>query len=205
MAETGCYYYLQEKQKICILSEAQHEQLVRRREAETTLQCCHSLQPLKMPKVWEPCLLSASTQRWGWDTVQEGQRQSPPPTAGSAGSTACDTQGYLKQCFRDMEIIIWTNHGFSHIKKVSHSTGKQFQHTTLRWFQLQGCCVVRYSPAQIQVNCFLSCGQEEQCCQGCLQHPQGPTLGQKHLPRPATEWELPATLPGPQHTLLPRE
>lgn len=64
--------------------------------------------------------------------------------------------------------------------------------------------VVGYSPAQIQVNCFLRRGQEEQCCQGCLQHPQGPTLGQKHLPQQATERELPATLPVPQHTLPSR-
>lgn len=35
---------------------------------------------------------------------QEGGRQSSPPTAGPAGSTACATQGYLKLCFQDTDI-----------------------------------------------------------------------------------------------------
>lgn len=209
LVETGCcYYYLQEKQKILILSAAQRKQWVRRREVETTPQCCHPLQPLQIPKVWEPCALSAGreTQRWGWDTVP-GRTKTEPTTCSRICRQHCLCNPGLSQAVLPrLEISIWMNHGFPHIKKKK---GKMFpipqvsnfSHTMLMWFQLQGRCAVGYSPVQIQVNCFLSHGQEEQCSQGCLQHPQG----QRHLPRQTTEWELPATLPVPQHTPLSRE
>lgn len=88
---------------------------------------------------------------------QEGWRQSSPPAAGPAGSTACATQGYLRQCFRDTEISIGRNHGFPRIKRRKQKMfpipqASNFSHTTLTGFQPQGCSVARYSPAQIQVN-----------------------------------------------------
>lgn len=184
----------------------------KRREAEITPQHCHSLQPLQIPRiwgVWEPCPLSAGreTRRWGWDTVPGRAKAEPTTHSRICRHTACAAQGYLKQCFWDMEISIWVNHCFPHRKRRKWKMfpiprANNFSHTTLIWFQLQGRCAVRYSPAQIQVNCFLRCGQEDQCCQRCLQHPQGSALEQRHLPWQTTEPELPATLPVP---LLSRE
>jgi len=55
LAETGCYYYLQEKQKILILSKVQHKQQIGRREVETTPQRFHSVEPLQTPKVRVLC------------------------------------------------------------------------------------------------------------------------------------------------------
>lgn len=153
LIETGCYYYLQEKQKILILSEAQRKQWVRRREAETTPQRCHSLLPLQISKVWEPCPLSAGreTQRWGWDTVP-GRAKAEPSTRSRICRQHCAAQGYLKQCFRDMEISIWMNHGFPHIKRrkgenVSHSTGEQLQPHQAHMISATGTLCSRTQPS----------------------------------------------------------
>lgn len=120
LVETGCcYYYLQEKQKILILSAAQRKQWVRRREVETTPQCCHPLQPLQIPKVWEPCALSAGreTQRWGWDTVP-GRTKTEPTTCSRICRQHCLCNPGLSQAVLPrLEISIWMNHGFPHIKK----------------------------------------------------------------------------------------
>lgn len=204
LVETGYYYYLQEKQKILILSElgvnnGQGEGK-QRPHCSTAILC--SPYKYRRSESLVPFLQAGKHSGEGGTLFQEGQRQNPLCAAGSPG--------YLKQCFWDMEISIWVNHCFPRIKKRKWKMfpipqASNFSHTTLIWFQLQGRCLVRYSPAQIQVNCFLRRGQEKQCCQGCLQHPQGPTSEQRHLPWQATERELPATLSVPQHTLLSRE
>lgn len=101
LVETGCYY-LQEKQKILILSETQRKQWVRRMEAETSLQHCHYKYQRSESLV--PFLQAGKHRGEAGTLSQEGGRQSSPPTAGTAGSTACATQAYLKQRFQDTEI-----------------------------------------------------------------------------------------------------
>lgn len=69
LVETGgCYYYLQEKQKILILSKAQRKQWMGRREVETALQHYHSVWPFWAPKVWVSCPLFE-----GRETERQGQ------------------------------------------------------------------------------------------------------------------------------------
>lgn len=85
LVETGCYYYLQEKQKILILSKAQRKQWMGRREVETTPQRCHSVEPLQTPKVQVLCPRSAGreTERRGRGTVPGGAKAKPTISSGT--------------------------------------------------------------------------------------------------------------------------
>lgn len=144
LAETGCYYYLQEKQKILILSKARVNNRWGEGKWRPHRSAAIRYSPYK-PKaqvLW-PLFAGRETERRGGGTVPRGAKSEP--TTSSRTSTACAAQGYFKQHFQDVEINQHMNEswGFFHIKRGKGKIfpipqASDFSHTTLVWLQLQG-------------------------------------------------------------------
>lgn len=183
LVETGCcYYYLQEKQKILILSKAQRKQWMGRREAETTPQRCHSVQPLQTPKVQVLCPRFAGRERemGGWGTVPGGAKAEPTISSETRRQCCLCNPGLLQAALPRREDQRMNESWFSSHKKgkrknVSHVTGKRVEphhaHVTAATGDKKRHCAVRYSPARVHVNHFLRRALEEQHCRRCLHHP----------------------------------